>query len=49
MRIAKEDIPARIAVPGAVARQKTGFGDASGYGTLSGEYFTLAAGVDTTS
>lgn len=46
MRIAKEDIPARIDVPGAVARQKTGFGDASGYGTLGGEYFTLAAGLD---
>ena len=46
MRIAKEDIPARIDVPGAVARQKTGFGDASGYGTLSGEYFKLAAGLD---
>ncbi len=35
-------------VPGAVIRQRTDFGDASGYGKISGEYFTLAAGVDTT-
>ena len=31
MRIAKEDIPVRIDVPGATARQKTGFGDVTGY------------------
>ncbi len=46
MRIAKRDIPVRIDVPGAVARQKTGFGDATGYGTISGEYFSLGAGTD---
>ena len=46
MRIAKQDIPVRIDVPGAVARQKTNFGDASGYGTISGEYFSLGAGTD---
>ena len=46
MRIAKNDIPVRINVPGAVARQKTDFGDASGYGTISGEYFSLGAGTD---
>lgn len=46
MRIAKQDIPARIDVPGAVARQKTEFGSAAGYGTISGEYFSLAAGTD---
>ena len=46
MRIAKQDIPARIDVPGAVARQKTDFGDATGYGMISGEYFSLAAGTD---
>ena len=46
MRIAKEDIPVRINVPGAVARQKTNFGDATGYGRISGEYFSLGAGTD---
>ena len=46
MRIAKQDIPVRIDVPGAVARQKTDFGNAAGYGTISGEYFSLGAGTD---
>ncbi len=46
MRIAKNDIPVRIDAPGAVARQKTDFGDASGYGKISGEYFSLGAGTD---
>ena len=46
MRIAKEDIPVRIDVPGATARQLTDFGDATGYGKISGEYFSLAAGTD---
>jgi hypothetical protein len=35
-------------IPGAVIRQRRDFGDVSGYGKISGEYFTLAAGVDTT-
>ena len=46
MRIAKQDVPVRIDVPGAVARQKTDFGDATGYGKIAGEYFSLAAGTD---
>ena len=46
MRIAKEDIPVRIDVPGAVARQLTNFGDATGYGPISGEYFSLGTGTD---
>ena len=46
MRIAKEDIPIRIDVPGATARQLPNFGDATGFGKISGEYFTLAAGTD---
>ena len=29
-------------------RQRKEFGDSSGYGKISGEYFSLAAGVDTT-
>ena len=46
MRIAKNDVPVRIDAPGAVARQKTDFGDASGYGKISGEYFSLGTGTD---
>lgn len=47
MRIAKENVDVRMQLPGAVIRQRRDFGDASGYGKISGEYFTLAAGVDT--
>jgi hypothetical protein len=46
MRIAKNDIPVKIDVPGAVARQAVDFGDATGYGSLAGEYFSLDAGTD---
>ena len=46
MRIAKNDVPVRIDVPGATARQVKDFGDASGYGKIGGEYFSLAAGTD---
>ena len=46
MRIAKNDVPVRINAPGAVARVKPDFGDASGYTTFSGEYFSLGAGTD---
>jgi hypothetical protein len=46
MRIAKNDIPVRIDVPGAIARQKTDFGDATGYGKIGGEYFSVGAGTD---
>ena len=48
MRIAKDDVDVRLEIPGAVIRQRTGFGDVRGFGTISGEYFTLSAGVDTT-
>jgi hypothetical protein len=48
MRIAKEQVDTKMEIPGAIIRQRTEFGDASGYGEISGEYFTLAAGVDTT-
>ncbi len=46
MRIAKENIPVRIDVPGAIARQQTDFGDTSGCGKMGGEYFSLGAGTD---
>jgi hypothetical protein len=48
MRVAKDNVEVRMQIPGAVIRQRTDFGDASGFQKLSGEYFTLAAGVDTT-
>jgi hypothetical protein len=46
MRVAKTDIPAKIDVPGAVARQIGDFGDASKHGPLAAEYFSLGAGTD---
>lgn len=47
MRIAKDQVDVRMRMPGAVIRQRTDFGNAAGFGQISGEYFTLAAGVDT--
>jgi hypothetical protein len=47
MRVTKDDVDVKMEIPGAVIRQRTDFGDISGYGTISGEYFTLAAGVNT--
>lgn len=46
MHIAKENVPVKIAAPGAAARQQVDFGDASGYGMISGEYFSLPEGMD---
>ena len=48
MYIAKDDIDVKMEIPGAVIRQRTEFGDATGLGKISGEYFSLSAGVDTT-
>jgi hypothetical protein len=48
MKILKDDIEVKMEIPGAIIRQKTDFGDAGGYGKISGEYFSLSAGVDTT-
>jgi hypothetical protein len=48
MRVAKEKVEVRMEVPGVVIRQRTEFGDVSGFSKVSGEYFTLAKGVDTT-
>ena len=48
MRIAKDDVDVKMAIPGAVIRQRTDFGDASGLGKFSAEYFSFSAGVDTT-
>lgn len=44
MRISKEQIPVKLDVPGARARQLSDFGEASG--TLGAEYFSLGTGTD---
>jgi hypothetical protein len=44
MHLSKNDIPVLIDAPGAVARQRSDFGAASG--TLGVEYFSLGAGAD---
>ena len=46
MHISKNEVPIKINAPGAVACQKTDFGDATGYGKIGAEYFTMAAGTD---
>lgn len=48
MKISRNDIDVKMEIPGATIRQKTDFGDAAGLGKISGEYFSLSAGVDTT-
>lgn len=47
MRVAKHDVDVRMEIPGAVIRQRLDFGDCSGFDEISGECFTLSAGVDT--
>ncbi|MEP7203176.1 MAG: cupin domain-containing protein [Ilumatobacteraceae bacterium] len=46
MHVAKNDVPVKIDIPGATARQVLDFGDASGFGGIAGEYFSLGAGTD---
>jgi hypothetical protein len=48
MRITKQDVDVKMEIPGAVIRQRRDFGDVTGFGRLSAEFFTLSAGVDTT-
>ena len=48
MHVAKDNVDVRMEIPGAVIRQRTDFGIVSEIGSISGEYFTLSAGVDTT-
>ncbi len=48
MRVSKEQVDVKLQIPGAVIRQRKDFGDATGLGKISGEYFSLSAGVDTT-
>ncbi len=46
MRITKDQIPTKIDVPGALARQAPDFGDVAGYGPIGAEWFSLGAGTD---
>jgi hypothetical protein len=46
MRVSKDQIPVKIDVPGAVARQAADFGSAAGLGKMAGEWFSLGAGTD---
>lgn len=48
MKISKDKIDVKMEIPGAVIRQKTDFGDATGLSKISAEYFSLSTGVDTT-
>lgn len=48
MRISKDDVHVRMQIPGAIIRQQAEFGSVKGFDQLSGEYFSLSTGVDTT-
>lgn len=48
MRVAKDAVDVRMQIPGVTIRQQRNFGDIRGFDSISGEYFTLAMGVDTT-
>jgi hypothetical protein len=48
MKVAKNEVDVRLQIPGAVVRQRMDFGSVAGYDKISGEYFSLAKGVDTT-
>ncbi|HKJ34720.1 MAG TPA: hypothetical protein VKA34_23045 [Balneolales bacterium] len=48
MKISQKDVVVKMKIPGAIIRQQTDFGDATGLGKISGEYFSLSEGVDTT-
>lgn len=44
MHLTKDDIPVKIDVPGAKARQLPDFGEAAG--TIAAEYFSMGLGTD---
>jgi hypothetical protein len=48
MRVVKDEVDIRMDIPGARIRQRKEFGTVAGFDRISAEYFTLAAGVDTT-
>ena len=46
MHIQASEVPIKVNAPGAVARQQTDFGDATGYGKIGAEHFKMDAGAD---
>jgi hypothetical protein len=48
MRVVKDEVDITMDIPGARIRQRKEFGTVAGFDRISAEYFTLAAGVDTT-
>lgn len=48
MHVTKSDIEVKMQIPGATLRMRPGMGTAAGFSDISCEYFSLAAGVDTT-
>ena len=48
MRISKNELPVKIDAPGARACQLPDFGDATPYGMMGAEHFTMAGGTDIT-
>ena len=46
MHIHKTEVPIKVNAPGAIARQKIDFGDATGYGKIGAEHFRMDAGTD---
>ena len=46
MHLHKDKVPIKVNAPGAMARQQTNFGDATGNGKIGAEYFTMDAGTD---
>lgn len=47
MHISRDNVDVKMEAPGAILRMRTDFGEAGSLGTMSGEVFSLAAGVDT--
>lgn len=47
MHVAKDSVDVKMKIPGATIRQQLEFGTAKGFDKISGEYFSLSAGVDT--
>lgn len=48
MHLNKDDVDVIMDIPGAVLKLRKDFGEAPGFGKISGEYFSFSAGVDTT-
>lgn len=47
MKVAKDKVDVRLELPGVVIRQHKNFGSVAGYDRISGEFFSLGKGVET--